>query len=87
MNLDDSVYVIDAVATPELHLHTGIVNNLHDILDDTMKGADNSTVTASAWSDQLNVTGDGQGGSFNGNSCKKLLSNIESLEQILSDKK
>ena len=69
----------------ELHLFTGIFNFLFDHLNGVMKGVENSSVTAYAWSDQKSVTPDGQGGQFNGNSVQKLLSDIPSLELILSE--
>ena len=83
LDLDDSIFVIDAVAPPELHLFTGIFNTLYEHFNTAIEDVEETTVTASIWPEAKNVTPDAQGGQFNGNSVKALLADIETLESLL----
>ena len=72
----DDTKVIDMYPPPELHLLLGAVNTLY-------LGLVSSWPDASTWTDAIHVTREAMhGGSFTGNSCKKLLNNTDILENL-----
>lgn len=61
----------------------GVVNNLYDCLDGRLKRT-GCSITAKDWAGPLGLARAAHyGGQFNGNQCRTLLSNTESLAQIL----
>ena len=61
----------------------GVVNDLYDHLDKQLK-ENNCPITANDWSAPLGLKRlHYHGGQFNGNQCKKLLSNTKILEETL----
>jgi len=68
--------VIDIIPLPELHLMIGPVNTLFNALIKKWP-------EALQWADTCSVTREAiHGGSFTGNSCRKLLRNVNQLEQM-----
>ena len=75
-NVDTSMPVLDIVPPPELHLMLGPVNHMYDELNKVwLKSED--------WLKSCYVKkSDYHGGKFEGNECRKLLKNIDSLENL-----
>ena len=80
---DDSMLVLDLVPPMELHLMLGVVNNLYYCLDGRLKRKACS-ISAKDWAAPLGLARSAHyGGQFNGNQCRTLLSNTDSLKQML----
>ena len=76
----DEAEVLDIMATPQLHIFTGIPCKLFSELDKVL------SMVFQDWKEAKGVSPDGFGEySFNGNSVKKLLDDIDSLEDILDN--
>ena len=74
--IDESALTILIVPPPELHLLMGPVNTMYDELCKTWAGCEE-------WIKRLHIKREEYHvGSFNGNDCRKLLKNINILEQI-----
>ena len=72
----DEIHVVEKFPPPELHLMIGVVNTLFKEL---LKNWDN----AQLWLELCHIEREFyHGGSFTGNSAKKLLKNISKLEEI-----
>jgi len=70
---DKDSKIIDLIPPPELHLLSGTVNTLYDHMVKEWPGA-------SIWPDMCHVMRNAlHGGTFDGNSCKKLLQNVDIL--------
>ncbi|XP_047125706.1 uncharacterized protein LOC124807639 isoform X1 [Hydra vulgaris] len=79
LSLEDSALVIDLIPPMELHLLLGVVNHLFKILKNLWPKADE-------WLQALHIKYQPfHGGQFEGNSCNKLLKNLDLL-QILAEK-
>lgn len=70
--------ILDLIPPPELHLLLGVVNT---IFNDMMKKFENVALT---WAKNCHVQREVHRGSsgFNGNSCRKLLNNVDNLRSI-----
>ena len=80
---DNTTLTLDLVPPMELHLMLGVVNDLYDHLDKQLE-ENNCPITANDWSAPLGLKRlHYHGGQFNGNQCKKLLSNTKILEETL----
>jgi hypothetical protein len=78
---DRETLVLDIIPPCELHLLLGVVNHLFDELKKVWSADD-----AYAWAAQaLAHEKPYQGGTFQGNQCKKLLERVDLLEKIVSD--
>ena len=83
---EDSVFIIDFIAPPELHLFTGIFNHVFDHLDKILDQIDGCEISALSWSDAKGISRSSRhGGKFNGGPVKTLLGSIETLEAILQE--
>ena len=75
-NIDHSTLVLLLIPPPELHLMLGPVNTLYDELDKQWGECEK-------WSSRLHIKREQyHGGQFNGNDSRKLLQNIDKLEEI-----
>lgn len=74
-NSDDTL-VLDIIPPPELHLLLGAVNALYI-------GLNKVWPECQRWADAVNVTREAyHGGSFTGNSCRKLLKGLDVLQEL-----
>ena len=68
--------MIDVYPPPELHLLLGVVNYLYNAIEKEWAGV-------SCWAELCNIQHQAyHGGSFDGNSCRKLLKNVDKLRSI-----
>ena len=82
-NIEENTLIIDVVPPMELYLVLGIVNGLFGHLDKVLT-ENECTITATDWSTSLGMKrSQYHGGQFNGNQCKMLLGNTETLKHIL----
>nr|XP_047146733.1 uncharacterized protein LOC124819298 [Hydra vulgaris] len=76
LSLEESALVIDLISPMELHLLLGVVNHLFKILKDSCPKADE-------WLQALHIQHQPfHGGQFEGNSCNKLLKNLDLLQTL-----
>lgn len=75
---DDDKLILDIIPPPELHLMIGVVNSIYNHM------LKESNESALLWAKSCHVERDVTNGgtSFNGNSCKKLLNNVDLLRSI-----
>ena len=80
---DDNHQVIDVLPPMELHLLLGVLNNIYNHLDSSLKSS-NCSITAADWSIPIGLTrSEHYGGQYNGNQCLKLLKSLDQLESLL----
>lgn len=72
----DDTLVVDVLPPPELHLLLGPMNTIYKVIEKEWPGVNE-------WAKACHVEREAyHGGSFNGNSCKKLLSKVDLLASI-----
>ena len=73
---DRESLIIDIYPPPELHLMLGVVNHLYKAIEQEWAGVRH-------WAETCHVERQAyQGGSFDGNSCRKLLKNVDHLQSM-----
>ena len=76
IRLSDDTLVLDFIPPMELHLLIGVVNHLFKNLCQVWQNADE-------WPKMINIQQQPfHGGQFAGNECRKLLRNVDSLQQL-----
>lgn len=83
-DLPDETWALDVVAPMELHFHIGIVNLLCDLLKKIFLDFKGCTITLATWAGPLGLERSAHyGGQFDGNQCRKLLENVDRLQDII----
>lgn len=73
---ESQLLIIDLYPPPELHLMLGVVNHLYKAIEHEWSGVQQ-------WAETCHVERQAyHGGSFDGNSCRKLLKNVDQLQSM-----